>query len=113
MATLGRVRPRLGAISRSAANFGYDMQAAWYMDAVTALGLADDPAFLFIFQEKTAPYLVTVCELDGEAIARGRRRNDRALEVFAECTATDTWPSYTADVELITLPRWTNYEDVA
>jgi hypothetical protein len=101
------------AFAKSAATYGYDMQAAWYMDVAHGLGLADDIAFLFVAQEKTAPYLVTVCELDTEAVARGRRRNDRALQVYAECSATDTWPSYTTDVELISLPRWAFFEDAA
>lgn len=101
------------AFAQSAANFGYHMQAAWYMDTAHALELGDDLAFVFIVQEKTAPYLVTLCELDTEAIRIGRERNDRALQVFAECTATDTWPSYSADVELISLPRWATYEGSA
>jgi hypothetical protein len=102
-----------GAFSRSAASFGYHMQAAWYMDAARALELAEDVSFVFIVQEKTAPYLVTVCELDWEAIELGRRLNDRACQVFAECTGTDTWPPYSTDVELITLPRWATYQGSA
>jgi hypothetical protein len=97
-----------GAFARSAATYGYHQQAAWYMDAAVALGLAEPGgvSFVFIAQEKTAPYLVTVCELDPYAIDVGRRLNDRACQVFAECTATDTWPGYSEDVELIYLPSW-------
>jgi hypothetical protein len=99
-----------GAIRKAVANFRYFMQDAWYRDTAHALGLADDIAFVFIFQEKTAPYLITVAEIDTAAVMAGRTLNDRALSVFAECTATDTWPSYSDDVELISLPGWATYD---
>lgn len=103
-----------GAIARSVATFFYDQQADWYSEAVRATGLAEDVAFLFVFVAKDAPHLITVCELDAEAMHRGRLRNDRASEVYAECLATDTWPSFTSDIELIRLPKWATYsEDVA
>jgi hypothetical protein len=95
-----------GAFARSVFNFGYDLQASWYIDAAHALTLAEDVAFVFVAQEKTAPYLVTVFELDVEALAIGHRKTQRALSVFAECQATDTWPAYSSDVELISPPAW-------
>lgn len=94
-----------GAIAKAVANFGYALQDAFYTDAARALG-HEDPAFLFAFQAKTPPYLVTVVELDAAAKAHGARQVARALEVFAECSATDTWPAYTDGIELITLPVW-------
>jgi hypothetical protein len=97
------------SIAKSVATFGYHQQAEWYTDAIRALGIAEDVAFVFVFQEKTAPYLVTVVQLDLEAQRIGRTLNDRALQVYAECMATDTWPAYTSDVELISLPGWATY----
>jgi hypothetical protein len=94
------------AIAKSIGNYGYHQQGAWYIDIVKALGLAEEVAFVFVFQEKTAPYLVTVAEPDHTAIRIGRHLNQRALEVYAECVATDTWPSYTDEVERVSLPPW-------
>lgn len=91
---------------KAAADYCYDMQAAWYLDGILALELHDDPAFLFIVQEKDAPYLVSVVELDSEALIRGRNRNRQAIDLYAECVATDTWPGYCDDVALVSLPRW-------
>jgi hypothetical protein len=101
-------QPRVFA--RAAAAFSYHQQDAWYRDTALALGLAEDVVFVFVVQEKTAPYVVTVCELDAEAVYAGRRRNDLALEVFAECTATGVWPGYSDEVELISLPDWATYD---
>jgi len=95
-----------GAFTRSTFNFGYPLQAAFYMDAVRALGLAEDVAFVFIAQEIAPPHLVTVFELDGDSLRIGREQTDRACAVFAECLATDEWPGYSTDVELISPPAW-------
>jgi hypothetical protein len=100
-----------GSFRRSMANFGYHMQAAWNLDLAVALGCGDESsAFLFVAQEKTPPYVVSVFEPDAEALRLGRRRNDLALEVFSECMSTDTWPAYVPDVALISLPPWATYD---
>lgn len=97
------------AVSRAMASYGYHMQADWYREGVVRLGLVEDPLFVLIFQEKTAPYVVTVVEPDGEALRIGRQRNEQALRIYAQCVATDTWPGYATDVELIGLPKWATY----
>jgi hypothetical protein len=92
--------------ARSAYDYGYGCQADWYLAAMEAVGIADDAVFLLVAQEKEEPYLVTVHQFDGPSLRYGRARNDQACETFAECQATDTWPGYSADVELISLPPW-------
>jgi hypothetical protein len=102
------------SIAKAMASFRYHMQADWYREAVIRLGLAPDPMFVLVFQEKTAPYCVTVVEPDMEALRIGRALNEKALRIYADCTATDTWPGYSDDVELIALPKWATYiEDAA
>jgi hypothetical protein len=93
------------AIRKTIANLNYHMQAAWYTDALEQfydLG----PAFLFVFQEKTPPYLITIAELDDDATRAGRARNRDACEIWRDCTQAGVWPGYTDDIELITLPPW-------
>jgi len=102
--TTASAEPR--AFHRSIFNFGYDMQDVFYTDAIQAAELAQDVLFLFIAQETTPPYLVTVHELDDLSLIVGRKRVDRACEVFAECTATDTWPGYSDDIELVGPPNY-------
>jgi hypothetical protein len=99
------------AIGKAVANFGYHMQHAWYVDGVHALGLADDIRFLFVFVEKAPPHLVTVVELDGEAVRVGRARNDQALRIFADCEASGRWPGYADGAVTVSLPRWATPRD--
>lgn len=92
---------------RTAVNFGYAMQAEWYLRLAADLG---HPAsyFAFVNQMKTAPYLISVCELDDAALRYGGVRNRRALEIFRDCMASDLWPGWQTDDEFTTvsLPRW-------
>lgn len=95
------------------AKYGYHQQAAWYLDIARELGHPAE-AFAFITQEKTAPYLVEVYDLDQQAIERGRELNARALALFKRCTETDQWPGYTGrDFTTLSLPRWAHYDDAA
>lgn len=101
------------ALARAMNNFGYHQQAAWNIDAVKAThplwaddAAVPDPAFVFVCQEKTPPYLVTIVEPDRTALKVGRRLNRQAIEVYAECQRTGVWPPYSLDVELIGLPPW-------
>jgi hypothetical protein len=99
------------SIAKSVANYGYHQQAAWYLDLARDLELADDAAaFVLVFQEKTAPYLITVVQPDAEALRVGRERNERALAIYAECAAADIWPGYSDDVEVVSLPTWALYD---
>jgi hypothetical protein len=96
----------LRSIEKSVGSFGYAMQDDWYRAVLRGLGLAESPAFVFVFQEKDPPYLITIVEVDAPSLRVARRKNIQALEVFAECTATGEWPPYSTDVELVSLPRW-------
>lgn len=99
-----------GKFARSVFDFGYDLQDQFYRDGALAAGLAERVDFVFVVQEVAPPYLVTVCELSVEAQRIGRIKTDRACSVFADCTATDTWPSYTSEVALIQPPAWAAYQ---
>lgn len=94
------------AFSKTAANFGYHIQAAWYLDGLRALGYADDPAFVFVIQEKDPPYLVSVAELDHKALKLGALKCQQARGIYRDCVELDDWPGYHPDVHLVSLPAW-------
>lgn len=90
---------------RTAADLGYHQQAAFYLHVATKLGLIDQHRFRFILQEKTAPYLVSVVELSQDYIGLGDDLNRRAIDLFAECLATNTWPAFPG-VTTVDPPMW-------
>ncbi len=97
------------ALERAAHDYGYFNQSAWYLDGVTALNLGDSPRFVFVYQEKTPPYLVHVVEPTALALEAGAFYNRKALRIYAECVQTDTWPGYSPDAQHLTqisLPPW-------
>jgi exodeoxyribonuclease VIII len=92
-------------VARSVANFRYHVQQPFYTDVMAAEGLAVD-SFVFIFVEKTPPFLVGVYVLDTEAVEIGREEYQRDLAMYRECKETGIWPGLSERLELITLPRW-------
>lgn len=105
------------AFERKAADLGYHMRMAWYLEGIAAVeGEAPERA-VFIVQAKDAPYLVSVCWLDAEALSWGRLQVRRAMDIFARCMEADQWPGYrdsgAPDVDsafTLRLPAWTRIE---
>ncbi|GAA3027727.1 PD-(D/E)XK nuclease-like domain-containing protein [Streptosporangium longisporum] len=85
---------------------GYHQQGEWYTRGVRELGLASRTVFVLICQETEPPYVVTVAEIDPPAMRIAEDRNRKALELYARCVATDTWPGYSTDIEVVSLPAW-------
>ncbi|SIC55431.1 gp60 protein [Mycobacteroides abscessus subsp. abscessus] len=95
--------------ARAAADYGYHQQAPWYLDGLEAVEVSNDAGFVFIVQSKSPPYLVSVMELDPAAIDLGRRRNRKAIDLYAQCVADDHWPDYGQGVHPISLPGYATY----
>lgn len=98
--------PDPASFRRTAANYGYHRQAAWYLDGASrALDVACQ--FLFVVIGRKAPHEVIVYELDVEALALGHRENQELLYRLAECRRSGTWASRWADqVQTLSFPRW-------
>lgn len=102
------------AFARAAVDHGYNQQDPFYCDGVRAVGLEDEPAFVFVVQEKKPPYLVSVIELDSDLTTIGRHLNREAMQTYATCKRADVWPGYSDGIELVSAPAWyvKQYEDV-
>lgn len=98
------------AIAKAVRQHGYHQQDAWYCDVARFAGITDQPAFVFVFQEKEPPYLVTVIELDAAARFWGDVLNRHAINVYAHCMETGRWPGYADDIVPIGLPPWAERE---
>jgi len=94
-------------LTRTTANLGYWLQAAWYLDGIRTLGLCDDPQFLFVFQETAPPHIVTVAQLSPDYLEWGRMAALKARSIFAECQRTGDWSAdYNPDVVTIGPPKY-------
>lgn len=96
----------LESLQKALWNFGYYLQAAWYRAAIKAVLGAADPVFVFVFVEKTPPYIVTVVRPDHEALRIGALQRATALNVYRQCVDAGRWPAYADDVETLALPQW-------
>lgn len=91
--------------AKAVVNYRYHHQGATYTDGVIALGRASEVAYLICFQEKQAPYLIHVFEVDAMFLAIAREQNRAALETYAECSAANRWPAWES-VDLLGAPAW-------
>jgi hypothetical protein len=101
------------SLQKAVYEHGYHQQAALYLNGVKALDITGDqePAFVFVFQTKTAPYLVHLVELDFPALALGAARNERALRIYADCERTGIWPGFNDAITYLPLPVWGEKRD--
>lgn len=91
---------------RSAWNYRYWVQAAWYLDGIEQATGQRPEAFVFGAFEKAAPYASAFYFADESMIDMGRREYRKLLRVLADCKASDRWPGYDTDVRPLGLPAW-------
>jgi len=93
---------------RSAINYGYDFQAGMYCEGVKR-ATGEKPIFIFIVQEKTAPYAVNVLLADELVVRRGYDIFRNLIGVYHKCKTTGNWYGYLGqfeDVHKLNLPAW-------
>lgn len=93
---------------REALRYGYDLQAAMYLEAARANGYKPK-GFIFIAQEKSAPYLVNVIHAGDAFLDRGAWIMRDLLGKYKECTETGNWPGY--GVNELVLSEWEAVSD--
>ena len=96
------------AVERKMMDFGYDIQAVAYLEAVETKHreLAGRAKMLFVFAEVDPPYAVTIVEPDGSMLELGGRRWARAALAWEACMRTNVWPSYQNKVYRAQAPTW-------
>lgn len=97
--------------SKAVANFGYYIQAAFYLELTGA------NEFLFLAVEKTEPYLIGVYKLDTAALDLGKERVEKAIEIyknkeyFAENFYFESVNQVDKDiVQIVNLPTYEYYK---
>lgn len=88
---------------RAVATHGYDVQQEHYRH-IRRLITGETNPFVFLVVEKEPPYLVAVHRLDAEFEEIGAVKAATARRIYADCLATDEWPGYPADIQLLSPP---------
>ncbi len=81
------------AIAKQIGRMGYDLQAEFYTRGIAAV-TGQEPAFVFLFQEITAPYACSLISLANAFREVGRLKVNRALDLWTKCIKTDAWGGY-------------------
>lgn len=103
------------AFNRSIFKHGYHVQAAMYTEAVqTSKKLDYRPVFIFIVQEKKAPYAVNVVQVSPDVMEVGSKLFHKLLKTYHACKELDDWPGYLpidGGMNFTDLPAWVDEED--
>lgn len=92
---------------RNCFEYGYPVQAAMRIEALKALKICEQPSYVFVFQEKDPPYLITVMQPDADDLAWGHMMARKAIHEYYRCTRSGDWSEgYADDVVHGALPGW-------
>ena len=91
---------------------GYFFQAGMYAEGWKIANKKKKlPGFLFVAQEKKAPYSVNVIEVSEEVMNAGIAKFHQLLDKYHQCKALDQWPGFVGDVPNDAfLPNWMQQE---
>lgn len=88
-------------------SFGYHIQAAYYLDLASFVGL-DADTFGFIVVEDEKPHKIKIHYIrKGSAVYNwGKSEYERLMVSYLECVRTDTWPDYGSDWAEVLYKPW-------
>lgn len=90
-----------GDFERSCRKYGYQLQAGMYREGVFQNTL-EEYGFIFVAQEKTAPYAVNVYVCSKEYIDRGYDIYRKLLGTYHWCKENDSWYGYEGALNEVT-----------
>ena len=85
----------LETYERAATGNGYFQSAAHYIDVINLIYGEQPRRWVLVTVEKSPPYCVVIDHLDDDDLEQARMLNRRAINQFADCTATGNWYGYT------------------
>lgn len=88
----------------AAFDYGYYIQAAMVREAIKQLKQKIIKDFLFLVIEKSAPYAISIYQLDEASLNKGYQEFKILLAHYKQCLETNDWPAYT--IQEISLPRY-------
>lgn len=96
---------------RQAANLGYHLQWAWYLDGYKTITQRYDARVFEIAAESEPPHAVVVYEIPEEILQQGFEEYSELLEKLAECERSNHWPGPAPGIQTLVLPQWVYGEE--
>jgi len=94
------------SFARTIWNYRYDIQAAWYLDAVTTTLDVMPHSYLWLAIESEPPYACALYRADRSILDRAAHDIRKATAQYVACIDSGTWRGYSEGIEPITLPRY-------
>ena len=89
-------------------DLNYDLQAAMYLEGLKQ-NLGEDYTFVFLVQEKRAPYIVNILQCSDDYIRSGKDMFKTMLQTYKHCTETNNWYGLLGEnpeINSLELPGW-------
>lgn len=102
---LKKCRDSSKTFTKTIANFGYDLQAAFHLEVAQNLDLGKEH-FIFIAVEDEPPHGVGVYELTSKSLGAAQSKMRRLMYRYADCVKSNEWPAYSPHVEYLDLPAY-------
>ncbi len=91
---------------KAVSNYSYHVQAAWYSHGYAKASGQKVLGFVFACVESGWPHVAASYFLDDEAMAQGWDECRDAVQAFAQCLESGSWPGYTSGAQMLSLPTW-------
>ena len=88
----------------AAFDYGYYIQATMVRESIKQLKQKTIKDFLFLVIEKSAPYAISIYQLDEASLDKGYQEFKTLLARYQHCLETNDWPAYS--IQEISLPRY-------
>ncbi len=95
-------------LSRRIVTDGWDVQAAFHeriLDLIDPEN-AGRREHLFVVQETSPPYALTVARMSEAVMTMGRRKVERAVGIWRDAMRFDSWPAYPLEIAMPEYPAW-------
>lgn len=86
------LKPDARQFKWSVLDHGYDIQAAYYINAAYQL-TGEVLPFIFVTIDRKYPHTVSLYELDSKWIVEAEEKIDMAMDLYAQCRESGEWPA--------------------
>jgi hypothetical protein len=102
--TAGSAEP--SAWLRTMLGNGNDLQAVLGLRGIKALDPSSRCSFVFWCVEQNPPYSSSFISLSPQFLELSEHKLKRAIELWSDCTMTNTWPGYPSRICYLEPPQW-------